>query len=371
MSQLSKLKFERSYSLFWNLSALITLIGSLAIFYLPERYMFDAFVIKLDRYNEIGLIGSYPFSIWFYNVLGLSQVPFPVIALIQIPLVFFLLYLVGIPKSFARLTLRNAVIWLGLFVFAIYMGFPSKEFITILVIFLIVFILKMKMQLYKKMVVSSALLIGFGLIFRQYFILMPFLAFGIYLFSFVKIKNKVFYNIVIGIIIVSFMSLSHGFIKGEFITQGFRNKLNTERLDSENENAATLILSPIKPDTFHGEVFGIVYGFFSVNLPIAGLRFLLKPQVLIFVAWQLSLFYLLWIYYGRALRDKRTYAHHLWAFHLVFAYFIIQGIFEPDLGSAVKHKLGVFPLIWLAIYYDMSIIKRNAKPSRYAIQKVN
>jgi hypothetical protein len=187
----------------------------------------------------------------------------------------------------------------------------------------------------------------------------PLLAVGVYFFSFIKVKNKVLFNIIVGLGIVSFMSLSHGIIKGEFITQGFRNKLNTQRLALEDQSAATMILSPVEPDTFHGEVFGIVYGFVIVNLPVTGLRFLLKPQVIIFVVWQVLLFCVLLYFYSNALRNKKDFKHELWVFHLLFAYFIIQGIFEPDLGSAVKHKLGVLPLIWMAIYYDKALIKKK------------
>lgn len=364
------LKFDLAKSLFWNLCLVVTLLGSLAALYLPERYMFDAITITLDQFNEIGLMGSYPFSIWFYHTLGLVKLPFYIIAWIQIPVVFILLYQLGIPHSFGKFNLRNSLIWLGLFVFSIYMGFPSKEFITILWMFIIAFILKSKLKLFKKMIVTTGLFLVFGWFYREYFILMPILAFGIYIFSFIRLKNKAVYNITVGLIIVTFMSLSHGLLKGAFITESFRNKLNTERLSSNDQSASTMILSPVDPSSFHGEIFGIVYGFFSVNLPIAGLRFLAKPQVLIFVLWQVLLFCLLFYFYGNASRNRKRYSHELWAFHLLFAYFLIQGVFEPDLGSAVKHKLGVFPLIWLVIYYDKRLINRPHFISKYVFKNV-
>lgn len=353
------IKSSNSKILFWNLGFIITLLGSLAVFYLPERYMFDAFTIARDEYNEIGLMGSYPFSIWFYHTLGLAKLPFSLIAWIQIPIVFYLISKLGLPTSFSRFTLRNSLLWMGLFVMAIYMGFPSKEFITILWIFIVAFMLKLQIGLLWKIIITTALFIFFGWFYREYFILVPLLAVGVYFFSFIKVKNKVLFNIIVGLGIVSFMSLSHGIIKGEFITQGFRNKLNTQRLALEDQSAATMILSPVEPDTFHGEVFGIVYGFVSVNLPVTGLRFLLKPQVIIFVVWQVLLFCVLLYFYSNALKNKKDFKHELWVFHLLFAYFIIQGIFEPDLGSAVKHKLGVLPLIWMAIYYDKALIKKK------------
>jgi hypothetical protein len=368
--QIVKLKYHLYKSLFWNFAFAITLFGSLAIFILPERYMFDAQTIVLDLYNESGWIGSYNFTMLFYEITGLNKVPFPIIAFIQIPFVFLLLCLVGIPKIFAQFTMRNAIIWFGLAVFAIYLAFPSKEFITALWLFLIVFVILRPISLEKKIIFSLILFLIFGWFYREYFILVPILALGIYLASRVKIRNKVIFNITIGILIVSFMSLSHGLIKGKFITQSFRNKLNIERIESGDKNAATMIQSPIEPGTFQGEVFGIVYGFLSVNFPLNGLRFLNKPQVLVFVLWQIALFLTLIKFYSNALKNSKIYNHELWVFHLLFAYFIIQGIFEPDLGSAVKHKLGVFPLIWLAFYYDQNLIRRPRFFKKYIFKRV-
>jgi hypothetical protein len=33
-------------------------------------------------------------------------------------------------------------------------------------------------------------------------------------------------------------------------------------------------------------------------------------------------------------------------------FFIVQGIFEPDLGTSIRHKIGLFPLIYFALYYE-------------------
>ncbi len=368
LSQPQSLELNLSKLYFIVLGCTITILGFLAVFILPERYMFDAYTIALDRYNEIGLMGSYPFSMWFYEVTGLNQLPFYIVAWIQIPIIFLLLYKLGIPNTFKEITLRNILVWMGMAIFSIYLGFPSKEFINYFWIFIIAFILTRKLSLARKIIWSTLLLLFFGWFYREYFILMPLLAFGIYLCSFIKIRNKAVFNISIGIIILCFMSLAHGIIKGSFISESSRHELNIERNKLGDENAATMILSPVEPDTFHGEVFGIVYGFFSVNLPIAGLRFLLKPQVVIFVTWQVLMFLTLMYYYSNALKNRKKYSHELWVFHLLFAYFLIQGIFEPDLGSAVKHKLGVFPLIWLCFYYDQGFIKRPKTTKKYVLR---
>lgn len=359
---------NKGKNFYWSLVIIILLLATISPFIVPDRYLFDAYTISLDRHNEAAWLGSYPFSMMFYKVTRLGELSFSVVSWIQLPIVFYLLYRLKVPHSFYKLTLRNAVVWLAFLVCVVYLGIPSKEFITVLWIFLISFILISRISLVKKIFYSLCLFMFFGWFFRQYFILVPLIALGLMFASQIKIKNKALANTLIGLTIVAFMSLSHGIIKGRFITESFRNEFNVQRVESGNENAATMILSPVSPDTFHGEVFGIVYGFFSVNLPVQGLRFLLRPQVIIFVVWQLCLFSLLFYYYNNALKKRTLYKHELWIFHLLFAYFLVQGVFEPDLGSAVKHKLGVLPLIWLAIYYDKKMVFRPKFIKKYVFK---
>lgn len=354
--------------LFISFAILATLLGSSAILYLPERFMYDALTISLDRYNEKGWLGSYPVSMMLYHVTGVGKLPFPLVAIIQLPIIFFILFRLQVPKIFYHFTLRNVILWLGLLMYGIYVGFPSKEFITALYIWLICLVLISKTSLNLKILYSLILFVFFGWFYRQYFILVPFLALGLYVLSYVKFKNKLLSVMTSGVMLACFMSLSYGLIKGEFMSEGSREQLNRERLKQGDQDAATMIISPIKTDSFHGETLGIVYGFFTVNLPVTGLRFLFKPHVIAFVIWQLSLFIYLLYFYNKVLNSKAKYNHELWIFHLLFAYFIIQGVFEPDLGSAVKHKLGVFPLIWLALFYDQGLIKRPKINKKYVFR---
>ena len=49
--------------------------------------------------------------------------------------------------------------------------------------------------------------------------------------------------------------------------------------------------------------------------------------------------------------SNSAFDERLWLFHIVFSYFVIQGVFEPDLGSSIRHKFGVLPIIYQAIFY--------------------
>ncbi len=94
-------------------------------------------------------------------------------------------------------------------------------------------------------------------------------------------------------------------------------------------------------------------GFMAVNVPIVeAIKHILSPQVLAFVLWQLLIFYILFVRFSRCLKNRKQYQFELWILLILFAYFIVQGIFEPDLGTSIRHKIGLFPLIYFALYYE-------------------
>lgn len=350
---------KSKYFLYTLIVLTALLIGSFTTIFLPEKYFFDANLIYSDPYNEKGLLGSYPFSMWFYDILKLNLLPFAVISFIQLSTIFYIIKRIGIPDIFVKPVLRNVVVWSTLLMFSVYLSMPSKEFITFLYMSIICFILISQMTIKKKVLLISLLLIFFGVWYRPYFALMPFLSIGLFYLSRIKIRNRAFNNIFGGLLIACFMSLSYGLVKGEFMSESSREALNQIRMG--REDSQTLIVSPIETDNLVGESVGIFYGFFAVNFPVNGFKFLNKPQVVAFIFWQLLMFIYLVYFYNKCTNNRSRFRHEEWIFHFVFAYLIIQGVFEPDLGSAVKHKLGVFPLIYLAFYYDKRLINKTNK----------
>jgi hypothetical protein len=343
---------QKNRLIFFLLCGAACLIGVIGPLILPSRFFTDAYTIKYERVEE-GLLGSYEFATLLYNKTGLASLPFSVVGLIQLPMLMYILYRLGIPKNFHMLTLKNSVVYLGILIVAIYTCMPSKEFITYVYVAGVLWLFRSKKTGYvATIILSSMLMFFFGVFFRPYFMIIPLLALGMYVFTFVKMKNKKVQIFMYGFLIVIFMSFSYGFIKGEFLTQGTRDFVNADRSNGLDSNS--IIVSPVKADTWYGEIISILYGFFSVNLPFNGFKHILKPQILAFVIWQLLLFWILFVRFSWALKDRAKYRYELWALLLLFAYFIVQGVFEPDLGSAVKHKMGMFPLIYYCLYYENS-----------------
>ncbi|WP_298953476.1 hypothetical protein [uncultured Nonlabens sp.] len=360
-------KVKKHKALFIFIALTATIMGSLAFLYLPDRFFADANTITLDRYNEAGWMGSYPFTMSFYKLIGFNNLPYSIVALIQLPILFYCIYKLSIPESFSKPYLRNVIVWICLIMICFFISFPSKEFINIIFLYFVAKVLIMPKNLRYKIFSSILMFVGFGIIFRQYYIIVPVIAISLYLINLVSIKNKAISNVFFGILIVCFLSLSYGVIKGEFMSEGSRESLNQRRIARGDQNADTMILSPVDSHSAIGESISIFYGFFTVNLPLNGLKFWYKPQVILFLLWQFLMFYLLFNYYSKALKNE-DFKHETWVFHLVFSYFILQGVFEPDLGSAIRHKIGILPLIWLAIYYDKGFIKRPKIKKKYVFR---
>lgn len=346
-----KTKIEKSKAAFLLIATANLAVAAAAFFILPPKFFYDAAIIAFDKGNEIGYVGSYPVSILLYKISGLCYLPFPVIALIQVPILMYVFYKIGIPDHFEKLNVKNILVYMAFLMIAIFVSMPSKEFITFLYLSPIVFMcLNEQISLKRTIIYTVLLLLIFGVFFRPYYLLIPVIGGGMYLVSLVSFKSKTITTLFYGLLIAVFLSFSHGILKGKYLSEISREVVNNERIGSADANS--IIISPVQTDTWYGETIGIFYGFFTVNIPINGLKHLLSPQIIIFIIWQLLLFYILLVRFAKCLADRKRYSKELLILLIIFSFFIVQGVFEPDLGTAVRHKMGVFPLIYFALYYE-------------------
>lgn len=342
---------KKSTAAFLLIASANLVVAFLAFFVLPPKFFYDSAILVYDKYNEIGNFGSYPLTILFYKITGLRYLPFPIIALIQFPILLYILYKIGIPDNFERVNVKNILVYLGILMIAVFVSMPSKEFVTFLYVSPIVFMcLNPQISLKKTIWCTILLLIIFGAFYRPYYALIPIIGGGMYLISLISFKNKTITTIFYGLLIAVFLSFSHGIIKGKYLSEVSRELVNNDRIGSADANS--MIVSPVKTDTWYGETIGIFYGFFTVNIPVNGLKHIFSPQIIIFIIWQLLLFYILLVRFSKCLQNRKKYPKELLVLLIIFSFFIVQGVFEPDLGTAVRHKIGIFPLIYFALYYE-------------------
>lgn len=345
-------------SVFIVICCISILIGCISSLLLPAKFFFDAQIIVQDPHNEIGWLGgSYPFTISFYNLLGLNKLPYSVVAIIQLPILCFILNKIGIPKDFNILTIRNIFIYISFVLLGIFVGQPSKEFLSFLIIALVVLVIQSKkIDVNLKLLSVSLIFFLTGVLFRPYYLFIPFLIMGMWLMKFISTRRTLGINIlIVGILLLVSCSFLYHFLKGDFITEAFRERINDPRRGEDY--AQSIIASPLRPLSYATEVFSIMYGIVIVNFPIAELKLLLKPQVLAFVVWQLCLDYFLIKAYWKFSSNTKKYSNGFLILLICISFFLIQGIFEPDLGSAIRHKMGFFPLIYYFIIYGKGSVE--------------
>ena len=300
------MKITVNKSKFWCLTLFVIflIISTLTRYILPERYFNDTKIIVIDRWKEIGWVGSYPFAIMFYKLTGMKYLPFFIIAMIQFPITTYILSKIGIPRNFQILNVKNVLMYIAFLLLAIYMSMPTKEFITFLMFSPIPFIFRSQKSPRFKIIISLLLFVACSF-FRTYYLLIPIFAIAMYVASFIKFEKKAISTIFSGLMIVIFLSFSHGIIKGEFLSKLTREDYVVDNVNRLNINSA--IQSPISQDSWYGEAFGIVYGFMAVNFPISEMiKHILSPQIVAFVIWELLFFYILFVRFSRCLKKAKA-----------------------------------------------------------------
>ena len=159
-----KIILNKNHYFFIQLAFLCLLAGIVCSFILPSKFYNDAVIIVNDFHNEIGFIGSYPFTILFYKITLLKLIPYFLVAIIQFRILYFVLYKIGVPLNFNRLNTKNCLVYIGFFLIALFICIPSKEFINFIYLSFIIFIFKDK-----KYSLQKTLALSFALFFIWYF----------------------------------------------------------------------------------------------------------------------------------------------------------------------------------------------------------
>lgn len=352
------MKFDKSRFFLYSVAFMGLIIATTAIFILPERFFYDTVIFIQDPYHEIGFKGSYPLTISFYKYTGLKYLHFSIIGFLQYTICFLILLKAGIPDKFYLANFKNVVIYLAIILLGVFLSMPSKEFITYLFIAVITFLFyKKKYPLTRTIVISVVLFVVFSYWYRPYFVLIPIIAVTVHLLSRLNLSKHSFRVFFYGLGITVFLFLSAGIVKGTYF-QMEKGTYNVERI-ANGEPANSAVIPPIVENTWYAEVVGIFHGFLKINFPVTDMYRLGSPQIFAFVIWQLILLVVLIRKIDVLSKNKNENIYGLWLCYITVAYFIVQGVFEPDLGSAIRHKIGVLPLIYCSLYYNQLYKKKE------------
>ncbi|MXO31937.1 hypothetical protein GFU95_03805 [Apibacter sp. B3889] len=350
---MNNLVITKSQFVFYSLAFLGCILAICSSFILPKKYFSDALTIINNTWNLSGIIGSYNFSIAFYTYTGVRWLPFPVVAILQYPILIYILVKMGIPSNFDKIRVNNCLMYFAFFLLGIYISMQTKEFITFLFCTLLVVICKKKNHIIRNRIIVCILLIIFAIVFRNYYFLVLIITLLFSVLHLIRITNNVYILFIYGLLLIILISLAYGYVKGDYMSDQTRTELNQVRLDDPKirEEAKSVIISPVSTDTWYGEAVSILYGFMVVNIPFNSI-FSLAPQVVVFAIWQIFLFGCLSLRFKKRLKLKKS-DNIRWIYYIVFSFFIVQGLFEPDLGSSIRHKAGIFPLIYFILFDDV------------------
>ena len=102
------MQLSKNQILFLTIAFMSVVLGVFAHQILPDKYYYDALLIAMDPYNQKGFINSYPVAMTFYDIFLLNKLPYPLLAIFQLSIIFYCFYQNHLLKlSFKRNKLKK------------------------------------------------------------------------------------------------------------------------------------------------------------------------------------------------------------------------------------------------------------------------
>ncbi len=267
-----------------------------------------------------------------------------------------LFLLVFLNKSLEKLSFSDFIfLTCSVFLMNIYTFTVSKDVIQLILILPAVYILHgaYKTNVKISVLIGSLLIIAFVL--RPYFFLTAIMFFSVYRTfqnSYEQEKKKFWRNLIfiflIGVLGLYVLKNVDAFTYNRLLQT--RSDVNQFRIG--NVDAQTAIVNLIDDDgTIITFMLNLVINMFRLLFPIA----LLQQGLLqiLFLVYQVNLSRkILLIFYHQSNSSKTSMQNEnvFIAVSLLIAYFIVAAVFEPDYGSAIRHEMIFFPVIYVALF---------------------
>jgi len=334
---------------------------------LPDKYFNDSRTIWRFMFSDqsLGFFDSYANTARFFNVIGLRFVDSPLFqGLICYTIAFFCLHsiykLVKVPVSkgiFVFLLIWNVP-------FVIYMGQLSKDLIVVMILALQLHLIHRKRKGHVfSVIVLTAL---YALFFRHYWIIILYISaifflmitkdfnllgikfqrtrilFGKY---FMKLSRPIKYSLLIfGIIVLQFAA----YLNSIYLTDA-RTRVNLARLG--DPEAVTLINNLLPNQSVFTDLVNWISGWLRLLIPVEVMRHggLQHVAFSILHIVTISAFLLMVRFLKKSGQGNRAVD---WSIAWLISFSFVQGIFEPDFGSYLKHETALLPMfLYLMLSY--------------------
>lgn len=238
-----------------------------------------------------------------------------------------------------------------LVIYSPYYGVPNKEIIPFLFSYFSL-MAYYRGQERKSIFLLVALMTGYGMVFRQYYYI--FVAVFLIHLMFKERKKWLVLSYVCGI-----AALYLVFDKSFFQLVFWGRPADIEQITN------TWIKYKFYDHEFWGFVANRIMEFIRLNVPIELLK--ISPKYLPHVLFQLMITWCMFkAFKKRKEIEKITYVSAV----VVYAFTVAQSFFEPDFGSYFRHKVAIFPFIYMLIrnsaqirYFKAGLKKPKMDPS--------
>jgi len=294
---------------------------------LPAKFFNDNYFIRQSMSGALTMDKLYERTAHFYLLIGMH--PGDEYHIEQLFGIFlYLVFALQVLRRDQTFFIRVPFIWIwGIWslLFVAYFTQMGKDQLAFIIVGLIPFFFQTSKKQF--VVVTTISIIIYGIVLRTYWLL----ALGIAVVLYFSKKKKVFWSIeIIGIIFI--VIALYTMISGEPV-MNIRDAVNLGRIDSVD--ASSLIPSLVANDNLVNQVINYVYALLILIVPIK----LTAVSQLVYYFWLYSIV-------GISIKSKLASGRNV-PFQLVFfiSFLITQAIFEPDLGSAMRHQAVLMPMI--------------------------
>jgi len=335
--------------------AIFPIFGVIKESVFPDYYFWDAGTINrfMLTNDSLKLFDSYASTAAFYNLFNVERksILFSIISSIIIITNFFYI----LKKSKAQIiTLLELLLYFYCMLLSIvYMTLLSKDFIVLL---LIIPFLPLAKKGIIGLMIWSLLASCYAIYFRSYW----FILLGMFWFFYVALGIFKRPRTIIFLIFMILFCLAVVFKVAVGVDlDNFRHIVNDVRLDEEQENARTMIVSYIPGGGLFISWVNVCLTWLFMIIPL--------PLLLSFSPFYIIIaFFIMLLWYGfwKSVKIELTVHHDNQlrsVIALIISFTAVQSIFEPDYGSYVRHLSPYYPLFFYAIFTSRCAIIEVAK----------
>lgn len=324
--------FLQYYCLYFS-GVLVVLLDRYA---LPSKYFVDNKTIQmvislLNNGIHFGITNGFANTARIYLFTGLGNLSSVQSGLITYSVWFLLLYFSVRSLQISKFAYIMVLAWN--LISAVYIGQYTKEFLASLVVFLFFKLIKQHSNV--SVFISFVILSSYAFFDRTYWFIIVSLSLLLYSTRNFSLFKKYIFRI-IGTFI-PFVLYDHS---GHYITS-VRTRINYSIASTTGSN--TMIHNFMHNTSFFTDYLNWVVTLFKFFIPYT-LIYPFNPEHLLFAVLNVSSLVLIIFKYTQ-IRNCCTRVDK-YLFYWIISFVLVQGMFEPDFGSYVKHQVVFIPLFF-------------------------